>query len=392
MDIFNYVIYKKGIKMIVNKSRNSSIECLRIIAMLSIIICHFGVHGVFHITVDSVVPVEIFANNITYQQLITYPVSLGGTFGNSIFLLITGYFMINKAVNYKKIILLLFNMFFYSWLILLLVYIEYPNIVTPNKIIKHMLPVLFGENWFVSCYIYFSIFIPFLNKFLLGLEKKRYVMFMAVSFFLIILSHALNINTFSNAEIIFFGFTYALGAFLKLHCKCYFKEKNHKKYLSYFWYVLIMIFALEIIVESIGILIDNEIIIKKATVIISRVFGIPLAFIMFLTFATIKPFYNQYINVIAGTVLGIYLIHDNSLARYVIWDYILPNLDYIKSNWYVLFYVIKVLAVFIVCSSIDLLRKRYIEPPMARFIDRHFDAVSEYMKTKVNNVITSLTR
>lgn len=78
MDIFNYVIYKKGIKMIVNKSRNSSIECLRIIAMLSIITCHFGVHGILHV-LDNGISKEIIINNMfTWQLHFTQIVAWGG--------------------------------------------------------------------------------------------------------------------------------------------------------------------------------------------------------------------------------------------------------------------------------------------------------------------------
>lgn len=105
---------------------------------------------------------------------------------------------------------------------------------------------------------------------------------------------------------------------------------------------------------------------------------------MFLSCATMKPFFNRYVNIVAGTVLGVYLIHENIFLRRIIWDYILPNVDYIMSNWYVLFYIVKIVSIFIVGSVIDLLRKRYIEPLMVSIIDKKFGVVSEYIKIKVN--------
>ena len=91
---------------------------------------------------------------------------------------------------------------------------------------------------------------------------------------------------------------------------------------------------------------------------------IPLAVSLFLYFLTRPYFFSAMINHIAGTVLGIYLIHDNNLMRTLIWDYIFPNLDYIHSSYYVLFYIGKVFAVFAICSIVELLRKRYVERPL----------------------------
>ena len=44
------------------------------------------------------------------------------------------------------------------------------------------------------------------------------------------------------------------------------------------------------------------------------------------------------------------------------------------SDYYLLFWAVKILGVFIVCSAIDFLRGKYIEPHIERFIDRHFDS------------------
>nr|WP_317429717.1 hypothetical protein [uncultured Mitsuokella sp.] len=69
-------------------------------------------------------------------------------------------------------------------------------------------------------------------------------------------------------------------------------------------------------------------------------------------------------------MLGIYLIHDNDLMRRLIWDYIVPNLDFIHSPWYVLFYAGKVLAVFGVCALVEAARKKWLEPVAGRWLRR----------------------
>ena len=58
--------------------------------------------------------------------------------------------------------------------------------------------------------------------------------------------------------------------------------------------------------------------------------------------------------------------------RKLLWDYIFPNLDFIQSPWYALFYLGKVLAVFAVCSLVELLRKRCVERPLSAALERRW--------------------
>lgn len=371
--------------------RNSAIELLRIVAMLIILANHFSVHGLFH-GIDRAVP-EIVLNNIySYQILFTKFVDWGGTLGNYIFILITGYFMINRQVKYKKIIILLATMFFYSWIILIFVYIFMPQLCSVKLMFNSLIPIFVGENWFVSCYIIFFAFVPFINKFLGMIDQKFYEKFLIVAFVFYIFLPFLRMQTFmKEAPILFFVLVYAIGGYLRLYFMKKINLTYHKQYIRNTVLILTMILSSILMLEITAIFVHKNILVTKATYI-SHLFDIPLAIMIFLSFAAMKPFFNKYVNIVAGTVLGVYLLHENMFLRRIIWDYIFPNVDYITSNWYILFYAIKVVAIFVICSGIDLLRKRYIEPPMARFIDRYFDTVSEYAKIKANNVIALLNK
>lgn len=300
--------------------------------------------------------------------------------------------MINRQVKYKKIIILLATMFFYSWVILIFVYIFMPQLCSVKLMFNSLIPIFVGENWFVSCYIIFFAFVPFINKFLGMIDKKIYEKFLIVAFGFYIFLPFLRMQTFmKEAPILLFVLVYAIGGYLRL----YFMEKitltYHKQYIRNTVFILTMILSSILMLEITAIFVHKNILVTKATYI-SHLFDIPLAIMIFLSFATMKPFFNKYVNIVAGTVLGVYLLHENMFLRRIIWDYIFPNVDYITSNWYILFYAIKVVAIFVICSVIDLLRKRYIEPTMARFIDRYFDAVNEYVKIKANNVIALLNK
>lgn len=97
--------------------------------------------------------------------------------------------MVNRQVKYKKIIILLATMFFYSWVILIFVYIFMPQLCSVKLIFNSLIPIFVGENWFVSCYIIFFAFVPFINKFLGMIDKKIYEKFLIVAFGFYIFYH-----------------------------------------------------------------------------------------------------------------------------------------------------------------------------------------------------------
>ena len=280
--------------------------------------------------------------------------------GNAIFILITGYFMVSSSVHWKKIAVLLVTMLFYSWLIELIVYGGGLLPFSVRSVFQQTFPILFGSNWFVSCYIIFSFFIPFINRFLLNLEKNKYQCFLLLFFAFFEVFPDLEFNTFfSDAPIMFFFLIYSCGAYIKLYGEKILSPSYHKRYLLIFIILLMLLWGSILFFDAIGLIFHKDSMIKGAFHLF-LILQIPMAMSLFLYFLTKPRFYNACINKIAGTILGIYLIHDNDLMRIIIWNDILPNLDYIHSSWYILFYAGKVAAVFVFCSVIEYLRKRYL--------------------------------
>ena len=75
-----------------------------------------------------------------------------------------------------------------------------------------------------------------------------------------------------------------------------------------------------------------------------------------------KPFVSKPINFIAGSSLGIYLIHDNSdFVRKILWQDIF-NVNQYFSNPFMIFYVLGIcMIIFIVCLFIDLVRRYSVQ-------------------------------
>lgn len=338
--------------------------------MLGIIAGHFGVGGVFHAFDPSrnILHADTFTWQIGFTQLVDW----GGDFGNAIFILITGYFMVSRTVHWKKLALLLLTMLFYSWLIAVIVFGGHFQPVTVKSLLHAIFPIFFGASWFVSCYIIFSLFIPFINMFLTRLTKMQYQVFLLLFFIMFSVLPTFKFDTFfSEARISFFFMVYACGAYLKLFGAELILPGRHKKYLHIFIAMLAVLLISIVVADVLGLLFHQDIFLKAAlyTAFKAKAWLIPMAICLFMYFLSRPYFFNAPINKLAGTVLGIYLIHTNDLLSDIIWDRILPNLDYIDSSWWILFYAGKVSAIFAICSLIELLRKHYIEPVMISGLD-----------------------
>lgn len=77
------------------EQRSSNIELLRICSMLLIVLHHYCVNSGFVEIID--------LNDITVNTLLVQFMAFGGKVGVNVFLLISGYFMINGTRKYQKV-------------------------------------------------------------------------------------------------------------------------------------------------------------------------------------------------------------------------------------------------------------------------------------------------
>lgn len=81
-----------------------------------------------------------------------------------------------------------------------------------------------------------------------------------------------------------------------------------------------------------------------------------------------------------GVTLGVYLLHDSTITRPIIW-YVLLKVDTVQysSVFFPFYALLSIFGVFIFCSIVDLMRMYYIEPIMIRFYHFAKNYVSKLM-------------
>ena len=135
-----------------SSDRDSRFEALRLIGIYFIILTHASAFGIRNV-VGAILP-----NDMRISLILNYLLNFPGTFFNAVFVIVTGYFCIIRDVSYKRILVLAFQLCFYSWAVALLALLA--GIVTENRwsVAGQALFSLFnGYNWFINCYIFFSL-------------------------------------------------------------------------------------------------------------------------------------------------------------------------------------------------------------------------------------------
>ena len=359
--------------------RNSNFELLRIICMFLIIAHHYAVHGGWEAS-------SLFVENgINYNYIFIQILGSGGQISCLVFALMTGYFMIDKNINYKKIIIMILEMFFYSILIMIILY-EF-NLVTfrVTDFVKSLFPIFYG-NWFLIFYIKLYILIPYINKALKNLSRKNYF------FLIIILLILFNIiPTFIPSSAVPCSMyslliMYIIGGYIKTYSPTIFKIKRIN--------TINMVFSILTIISSIvfidvmAIIFDSISIANKASYFTSiySIVSVWCAISLFNFFSNIK-IESKIINYVSSSIMAVYLIHDNFLMRKLIWLQIFPNMNYLNSKYLFVHAILKIICVFFICVLIDKIKILFCKKTMNKIANKIYNS---FKKIK-NNIVLRLS-
>lgn len=351
-----------------SKKRNSSIELLRIIAMLFIILSHYSVHGGFRL--DTI--------NNDFNRYILQVIILGNL-GVDIFVLISGYFIVKSKYSFKKIIQLVSQVLCYSILFYIIFILIGNTTFSVKSCIKAIFPTIFQEYWFFTTYIILYLFTPYINKFLNYIPRK--IHFRLIVTMLILWSI---IPTFTTSDmygntVLQFLMLYMIGAYIRLYPdNLLSREKSISRILVISCIILLLL----------STLILDTILHKYSSYFYSRtsILIVGLAIGLLITFLKFNISCNKIINTIGGCTFGVYLIHDNNYVRSWIWVDTLKNYTYADSNFMIVHILLAVISVFIICTIIELLRKKLIEKPFMILVDKYYDKVKHSIKNKFTNI------
>lgn len=359
------------------KERNSNIEILRIIAMFMIVLHHYCVHGM----IDSQMLEFSFNKNILQVFEL-------GNLGVIIFIMITGFFLYNQKFNFKRILKILLSTWVYSLVIFVLIVLII-GLKSPNKemILYTFFPLTFGGYWFITAYVLLLLISPFLNKMIMEINRKKFLMIIGLFLILWSIIPTFTNNNFYGNEICQFILFYIIGAYIGKYRNNTFSTKKN---------------AIILIITSSMLLIASTLLLNYLAQFNSKIYygtyfycrnsilTIALSIGLISLFAGMKPRVNKYINKISACTFGVYLIHDSNILRSIIWNDLFNNGQYTES-WYLLLHLLgSAIIIFVSCTIIEYIRQKIMGEKLCNLLYQKLCSLIEILKVKTNKYFKNI--
>lgn len=289
------------VNLLINKNRESNFELLRIFSMFLIVLHHCNVHGIFNYWHDNS-SISDLINNFFSLFL-----SSGGKIGVTLFVLLTGYFSCEQNFKLKKWLRIYLQMLFYSILIFLFCFWIKPENAQAD-IMQSIFPLIRDAYWFITCWLILYLFSPLLNLVLKSCSPNNIQNYLILGLILWVILPMFGINM-GYSNLIYFMYLYLLGGAIKLKC-----IDLPEKILSFF-VLSVLCFTITMIVSALLFWEKNiSLWSLSGSFDLNTLYTLSVSLLIFYIFKDVKM-KSSFVNWIASSMFGVYLVHDNNLIR-----------------------------------------------------------------------------
>lgn len=344
------------------KQRESNFELMRIISMYMIVIWHIFIYGAnMNATTGPI--------NFIYDFFRSFMV----VHVNS-FVLLCGYFQCKSEFKLKKVVSLNNAAWFYRIIIFLIfIFFNFANL-SSVAFLRNFFPLDLENYWFIKIYLVLYLISPFLNIFINNLNKFNYrkLLILGLIMFSIIPTitnqEAIYNTTNYGYSLVSFMYLYLVGAYLRIYPfedtsfskKC---TKTQKKMLFLVSFILLAMFNFSLHIVSKDMVGKGSMFNYFANIIniCFNQYDNPIVIIQSICY--LQLFYyisikSKFINKVASTTMGIYLIHENLFLRHNMYKILKFNEPILEYTWAIFIRIfIYGLIIFVVCSIIEKIRQ-----------------------------------
>lgn len=334
--------------------RNSSIELLKIIAIICITISHsLPVYG----NQESIAFIKLGIASSNIDIIILNCLKTLGFIGNIIFIVCSAYFLLDsKKTNNEKVFNMITDCFCISMFGLLLTFL-FKIKITKTDLLKQFMPITFQNNWFIGCYILFYMIHPILNKIIKSLNQKQLLRLNMIFIVLYMVINFIINDKFYYNQLVGFIVIYFMVAYVKL----YLKKFSENQALNICVMIIMIILNIMLVVGTnylgLNIYYFHDKVLHWDKTLLN-----PLYVILGITLLNIfnsKKFYNSFINYISSLSLLYYIIHENMLFS----DYIKPIFyEYVFQYGHILAWIfVEAFILFVVGMIIAMIYNKFLQ-------------------------------
>lgn len=350
-------------------TRQSNLELLRIVAVLLIILSHYVGHGGFDYANQG------FSGNRLFVETFRL-----GAVGVDVFILISGYFLAASDFKPSKFLRLESEVLFYSVLLGILFFLT-TDIVGLKGLIFSFLPSLSNSYWFISTYLLLYLLSPFLNRMIHSLSQKQHRLLLIILYVVyVIIPTVTNLTLGGTSNIMIFIMLYLTAAYFRLY-----RGPLEGRPAIHFIIALCSVLVIAGSTIVFDILSTRFGITRYDATYFTSIYALPVILCsigLFLGFLNLNIGSHPAINWIAGSSLGIYLLHDNIFMRQFLWHDLLNVTQYQASPFLIPHALLCTMVIFVVCLLLDKLRLSLIERPIFGLLAPKLDTLDAHFKQK----------
>ena len=364
------------------KVRSSNLELFRVISMLLIIAHHYVVNSGL-----SAVGGPLYTDEYSVKSVIMFVFGAWGKTGINCFMMITGYFMCTSEITAKKYAKLLLEVFFYRVVIYLIFIVTGLETFSLMSFAENLLIVRNVQHNFTSCFLVFYLFIPFLNILTKNINEKQHIkLLLLLGFTYILLGTLPKFNVTMN-YVSWFMVLYFIASYIRLYPKNIFLKKG-------FWGVAAIVSIILSVTSVIGCAwLSLKSGTNKAYFFVTdsnTALAVMTGVSFFMFFKNLSIPYSKFINTLGASTFGVLLIHGNEYVRNWLWYDLLNNVAAYEESYFLIHALLSVIAIFTVCTIIDVIRIRFIELPIMKCIDKPLDSIKQWYERVENNIFNKL--
>lgn len=353
------------------KIRSSNLELYRILVMLLIVAHHYVVLSGLT-SVDGLLQ----DNPLSANSIYLYLFGMWGKVGINCFLLITGYFMCISNISLRKFVKLYMWILTYRLLLTITFVVAGSETLSPKTILLILPFSNIHSDSFVSAFMAWWLFIPFLNVLVNNLNRRQHAILIALM--LLIFSFVPfipKILEIENNPICWFTALYVIASYIRKY-----PDTIHKSTSALFWCIITLILVTiammsVVLILWLGYKLNTTLPQYYMVVDSDKPLALLIAVSSFLWFKNIKMGYSRIINILGAASFGVLLIHSGSSAMMTwLWKDTIDCVGhYSLPLWQLLLYSTGcVLSIYTVCAAIDYTRLKILEEPFFKWYDFKF--------------------
>lgn len=325
-------------KVVDVEQRNIGLDILRILTMVLITTRHFlGYSGL----IDTI-------GFSSLNGIVAHLLRVFCGCAVNIFVLISGYFLVESTFKIKKAVRIWAETFFYSVTMFLISGILGLDKVCVSSVVFSFFPIISRHYWFPVAYLALFIISPLLNKFIRAISDKefQYLIFgggIILSAWTSFVFFSAGVLTGGNTGLLWFIYLYFVGAYIR-------KKEIKTTFLNYVVLIVLVIglTAFQFLSESFAILQNFQFL--KDDSIFELILSVTL-FIIFLNIKITNKAVRKTIVAISTCSFGVYLIQESCMFRNYLWNELVRS-DLLAARWYLFAVLVLIIIALFICAYI----------------------------------------